>query len=371
MSIAACRYVKPNLLDTARGTADPHALVRQWLGEAAVLVSSGGNEPQQAHRLLALWQSMARLRPKLLKECDTQGTAATLESWAAAHGASWAGRLPRFDGERWQSRAKLLEDSYEEDWTPEQRTELATALLTELDDAQLAALALYRLGVKETDYNADGEFAEPVEICDAWCLMYADTLLAASTYVQAVGLALRPDLLEHDAALALTAVKFAAILAAAEDAEDEISLRPHPWASEVGQALVAAYLKHVPRPPVTLTPHRGFSRELLPLPVALAAEQAPLPPRVLWWQSPDRRYRACLALPARPADDTVPLVAAFSTADDQPALDLAGQPVRLADAACTIGPDAKARWTLSEVSRSGNDLVLEVGPNRLVWEPSP
>jgi hypothetical protein len=370
MNHLASRYVKPELLDTHRGTADPRPLVCRWLQEAASLLAAAEDaSPRQVQRLLSLWQGLARLRPELLEGCDETGTAPALDAWARARGASLAAELPRFNAEGWRKKLAALEASYEEDATHEQQAELAIDLLTELDDAQLAALALHRLSARNADYKGDGEFIESIESADAECVSQADVLLPASTYVQAVGLALRPDLLEHDAELALTAVKFEAILAAAEEAEAALSLRPLPRTAAMVQGLVAAYRKSLASRPSPAPTVRGYPREVLPRAIALAAEQAPSAPRVLWWQSPDHRYRAGLALPSRPADESAPLVTAFSTADGQPARDLAGSLVRLAEAPTSIGQDAKARWTLRDVTRTGRDLVLEVGTPPVPWEP--
>ncbi|MCL6502784.1 MAG: hypothetical protein K6T86_08870 [Pirellulales bacterium] len=367
MNATASPYIRESLRDTRLGLADPRPLVAGWIQEASELlgqaVAAGEQEPELARKLAAAHLRLRRVRPELLENAEAGQVTEGLARWFKQHGPEVAALLPRLDVSAWQRDAAALDASYEEDWQPEQRTALAEKLLKELDDAQLVAQACEEAGFE------DAQYGEQLEVCDAWCLMHADLLLAAATHVQAVGLALRPDLLDVDAQLALSAVKYEAILDAAVEMEQTLGLRCAPEEAEAIQPWVRPFLATQPRVRPAAPQPAGYPRSLLPQIVALAAEQAPPAPQLLCWQSPDGAYRACLALPRRVPDPAEPLVVAFSTAAEQPAEHLAGTAVTLAGAAAAIDSQGKARWTLRSLTDTGEDLVLTVGTPPVAWLP--
>ncbi len=359
-------YVKETLSATKSGLADPRPLVEEWLREAEDLLYTdrrAGPQPELAGRLIAARLRLRRVRPELICGAAERQLMDALEAWFAEDGSRACAMAAKLDVAAWERDAQLLDESYEQDWEPDVRADLAKGLLARLDDAQLVALARQDAGLKDPDYE------EQLERCDAWCLLHADMLLAASTHVQAIGLALRPDLLDVDPSLALTAVKFEAVLRAAVDMEQDLSLRCTPELAEAFGPLLEDY--RAAHPPVVLVRSmgQGHSAALLPKVVLLAAEEPEKAPRLLWWQSPDGSLRACVALPERVCDESHDIVVAFSTADDRPAQHLAGSTVNLAGVAAIIGSDAKARWPLQAIRQSGADLVLEVGSPPVAWQP--
>src|SRR5439155_24959971 len=76
--------------------------------------------------------------------------------------------------------------------------------------------------------EADVDLARALEGCNRWLADHADAFFPASVWVQAMGLALRPDLLEFDPALVRTAEKYVVLLDAFAAAEEELAFTGQP-----------------------------------------------------------------------------------------------------------------------------------------------
>jgi len=124
--------------------------------------------------------------------------------------------------------------------------------------------------------------------------------------------------------------------------------------------------------PCPMRRHRAAAILEVQIIEALAAEpgdEGPPVPVMLKWASPDGRWIARLSCPPRLAvGGHLPLE--FLTPDDQPALELAGQPVRLAGRQATIGPQGLAGFDLQQLQaaiRETEPLTLEVGEEPREW----
>jgi hypothetical protein len=108
----------------------------------------------------------------------------------------------------------------------------------------------------------------------------------------------------------------------------------------------------------------AFSCLLLRARRAGRAEVLEAPPTLLKWTSPEGEA-AYLKLP-REGETT--LTVQFFTADRDPARMLDAQPVWLAGVPSEVR-EAKATFALAAVEEAGQDLRLEVGPERTTWQP--
>jgi hypothetical protein len=111
-------------------------------------------------------------------------------------------------------------------------------------------------------------------------------------------------------------------------------------------------------------------------PASLAAASAPvrepLPGAVLAWLSPDGAQRALLVLPewtTPQTDQTLRPVNFVRSADDVPAVDLAGALVLLAGVEGRIDDRGRAWVRLADL-RGAEDLTLHVGEALDLWQPS-
>jgi hypothetical protein len=101
----------------------------------------------------------------------------------------------------------------------------------------------------------------------------------------------------------------------------------------------------------------------------IAAEQTPVNIH-LCWQSPDRRYRAHWR-GQRGQESPAQLLFWFATVEEQPAQELAGQPVWFAGVPGVIEAEGRARFARERVLQQleqGEDVRLEVGSQRQGWE---
>src|SRR5438046_2712197 len=132
----------------------------------------------------------------------------------------------------WREETVTLEACYERLIDPVERSSLAERLITDLDDAELVLYAVDRLGIKEPILEQE------ISECRVWLMERADLFLAASVHTQALGMALRADLSEYDYSRAMTALKYARLLDAAEETEAELALESlRPIRREIIEAL--------------------------------------------------------------------------------------------------------------------------------------
>jgi hypothetical protein len=250
----------------------------------------------------------------------------------------------------WIDRAAKLETT-EEDAV----TDRTIALLDELDAAELLAWTAARVWKRDLP---DGR--EAVAVCLQWLEDHPNLFIAASDHIQAVGLGLDPDLFARDPDLAWTADKFVLLLDELEDVEAYCANTDVPaFAPEALDVL-----RRLVRPS-----HRPWLPAVRPAVLAAADTHEEQPRPVLRrWLSPDRRFQACLVLPEWSNDlrDGKPVVLTFFAGDD-PARELAGQPVRLAGIAGTIDPDGRVSFVLGDLRAANADPVLQVGPEGTTW----
>jgi len=139
------------------------------------------------------------------------------------------------------------------------------------------------------------------------------------------------------------------------------------WMSHVEQRARLSRLHSTPEP--AILPWRPVvSPPTLLAAAEAAAEDQPFAPP-LYWQSPDGRYEARLIFPPRlacPADE--PLGVYFERVEDQkPAVELAGEPIRLGDLPLTIDDQGRAAFVLSQLPDSESPPELRVGASATPW----
>lgn len=345
---------------------DPVIEVDDWLERLCDMLDRRGppGRAHQAYDLLALAAKLRRVRPELLAERGGGQDLARAEAAIGEKGRDLvrlALTIPNPEG--WLEEARALAESYEDLIDPVRRAELAENLLADLDDAELVAYAARRLGA------GDAELDRELEACAQWVTEHADAFLAASVHVQAVGLALRPDLAEWDPALARTAEKYKLVLDALEAAEAELSFANQP---RMDPAAVR-YLFSLARKKVLAFPASWLVERESAAAIAAAGarSEVPRPARLLKWASPDGTASAYLVIPEQFAggEGREAVAVTFFQADGRPAVSLAGQAVALASVPMAIDESARAEFDLGRLRAAGQDLMLEVGPDRIPWIP--
>jgi hypothetical protein len=360
-------YVRPSLRATRDRVPDPAVEVGAWVEQLEDLLA--GRSPQgsahDAYDLLALTARLRRCRPDLLTELRAAPLMEEATAAAAAAGGELARRaltVPNPDA--WLAEVRALDDSWDELDDPAGRAGRAARLIADLDDADLVSNAAAQVG--EADHDLVGKLGE----CTRWLVDHADAFFPASVWVQAVGLALRPDLPEFDPGLARTAEKYKVLLNAFVAAEEELAF--------AGQPPLPAGVTRLLR----LGKSAGRGPDALHFPGWLgvtwaesAAASRPAPPgglRLRRWSAPGGAFFAALVLPGPVTDPATTLLRLlFHDPAGDPAHALRDKPVRLASVRGTIGAKGCAIFTLQDFAGFLAEPRLEVGDPPQVWQEEP
>ncbi len=366
------RYVRLNLTATQNHIPDPAIEVEVWLDRLEELLACWGPKPDplDCYDLLALWARLQRTRPDLLAQLEGNQELAGAETLLAERDPELARlALTVPDPPTWREETRALEASYEELIDPVERSTLAENLLTDLDDAELVLHSARRHGVD------DPQLDKELQVCRTWLMRHADLFLAASVFVQAVGMTFRPELADEDYDLALTALKYERILDAAEEAEAELAfVGLTPFHPSVIKALAQQYQQKAEKSTLVpaAAPEPGprileVYRQALESPFALAAKPEPAPQlNIVRWDSPDRRWVAHLPIPEHSQETWL---LRFYTADGDAGRALAGQVVRLDGVEARIDGEGRATFSRHDLEQAAQrDLRLEVGSDRTIWK---
>lgn len=360
--------IRPNLTATRESIADPLIVVERWADQLQSLVQQwpADPDPLSCYDLSASLGRLQRTRPALLRDADASNDladAATILAQNSQLIIQRALEVPNVAG--WMEDVARLEASYVELIDPIERNLLAEQLLMDLDDAELVAYAAWRHGIADTQLDED------LEKCRTLIWRQAHLFLPASVFVQAVGMTVRPELLDEDYELAATTLKFTAILDAAEEAEAALTFANvkawHPYAV---RALIRRFAGHL-NPTSKQEMPRGVLRALadyrqaLGMPLSLAA--APQPPSrhvSLRMESPDAVYVAYLR-PDRTADSWS---LRCYTAEGDPAAELAGRAVRLDGVPATLDARGQATFPRQRLAEAPvQEARLEVQDEQGNW----
>ena len=223
-------YRRPELVKVPEGAAAAEDIIEHW---AILIADLRDTEPieasdaEWAQDVLSCWTGVERLRTDLVATALDPGDIEWVEKVVKASGRVLAlvgSPGPTLEG--WLDDLEALDRSYDDDFLedPVERARLARELLLALDHAELFQAALARLGV-----DAPDDASTPMlERCAVKCAEQADLFAAAEPFVRATGEAFRPDLAEHDPDLALTALKYVAVLDALVELQSEAFLDESP-----------------------------------------------------------------------------------------------------------------------------------------------
>lgn len=361
-------YISPKLAATQAGVPDPLIEVDGWLSQLQDRLAPGPETAVEAYDLLAAWAKLRRVRPELTAQLDGGDALMRSEALLAASGATLAiEALTIPNAQAWLEETQALVESYDEAGDSAARSELAERLLTDLDDAELVLHASRRCGVD------DGELEADLARCQEWLAEHVELFLAASVHVQAVGMAIRPDLADFDYGLAVTALKYLDVLQVAETAEEELSLAGVQQLDAAIARHVAAKLKQQRNLPVVaraafLSVFAVQLRNRLQRGAWARAAAATVREPLWWWEwrAPAGDLQARLTIPPQPVPDQQVFVE-FVGQDRQRAMELAGQGVTLHGVEATIDSRAKAAFPLDQLLDTEEPLVLRVGPDRDEW----
>lgn len=334
-------YVRPTLAAAGDGIVNPSALVAEWWDEASKLLNAVP-DGSVAFRLLAVWGALRRARPELISgrsaDLDTLG-----RRLAGPVGRELAGLARgQFRAEDWLVRAAALADS---DLTDDVRA--ATSLLKELDEADLVAASMLRVGL------ADEAAEDTLDRCAAWFWEHAWAFTEAGVYAQAVAATFLPDLEDRDPFLTHSANKFVILL----DMLEEIAL------------------EEARDTPNLATPPAGVRfKDLLQHVEYAAAAAAPTPGslRVVEWASADGRFRARMRFPttSTPALGAATRLLNFvRTADGEPAIELRGRTCRLGHIEARISPEGQAAFDSDDLWSA--EAALSVNGDAPPWTLMP
>ena len=361
-------YIFPHLVATRNCVPDPLVEVDCWLSRLQDLLDAGPETADEAYDLFALWAKLRRVRPELIEQLDGLGVPARADSVLVARGAGLAVQaltVPSPQG--WLEETHRLELAFEELGLAQDRSVLAERLLSDLDDAMLVLYTARRFGAD------DPELESSLPPCQQWLADHVELFLPAAVHVQAVGLALRPDLAEFDYGLAVTALKYVDVLRATELAENELSLADvQQLGPAVAKRLAARFQEQRQRIPAARAIFLSqiaiaLRRCMLQRPLARAGESVPLEPLYWWqWSSPAGDLTARLTIPPQPAADERVMLE-FLDAGQRRVADLSGQTVRLHGTEATIDPQGKATFPLAQLLETDQPLVLQVGPEQVEW----
>jgi hypothetical protein len=289
----------------------------------------------EAYDLLALWPKLRRIRPELIEQLGGMEASARVAAVFTARGTELASQA------------------------------LAECLLTDLDDTTLVLYAAGWLGVE------DRELESGLEPCLRWLAENAELFLPAAVHVQAVGMALRPDLPEFDYGLAVTALKYLDILRATRVAEEELALADVPQLDPADARRLAARCQQqrvaAARVAFLSVLAVKLRERMRRVPFARAGEAGPQAPLLWWvWSSPAGDMTARLTIPPEPvADERVMLE--FLDAAQQRATGVAGQTATLHGVQTIVDPSGKATFLLRQLLESDEPLLLQVGPKQIEW----
>jgi hypothetical protein len=347
-------YIRDGLTATRQGIPDPLIEVGAWIDRLETTLASEGPDwsAHGAYDLLAGWGKLMRTKPDLVQGLGGSGFLAEAQKIIIERGSDLARlALSVPNPAAWREETTVLADSYEQLMDPVERSTLAERLITDLDDAELVLHALGHLGMR------DGALEGEIEGCRLWLMEHADLFLAAGVHIQAAGMALRPDLSEHDYSLAVTALKYERLLDAALEVEAELAfedLRP------IEQGELDALCRAFRRGAAV----RSYPRSVLQSGGLAAASKAGAP-LILKWTSPDGRWLAYLPIPAEGGIFAI----RFYGSAGEPAAGLAGERVFLAGVAAEVNTEARAEFDSEAVAESLNDFSLEVGDPKVAWRP--
>jgi hypothetical protein len=360
-------YVRPSLGATRDGVPDPATEVGAWLEQLDDLLA--GRTPQggahDAYDLLAATARLRRCRPALLAELGASPLLDRAGEALAAVGPDLARRaltVPNPDA--WLAEARALDDAWDDVDDPAGRTACAARLVADLDDADLVCVTAARLG------EDDAELARALDGCDRWLADHADAFFHASVWVQAVGLALRPDLPEFDVVLARTAEKYVVLLDAFIAAEEELAFAGQPPLPP-GVARLLRLGGVADHGPAVL--HFPNWLNITRAKAGAAARQAPPAGlRLRRWSAPGGAFFAELVLPGPVTDPArTPLRLFFSDSAGESARALARQPVRLASVPGVIDDEGRVLFTLQDFAGAPDERRLEVGDPPQFWREEP
>ncbi len=356
-------YIRPGLTATRQGIPDPAVEMECWLDRLEEVLASASPEPGalDSYDLLALWGRLQRVRPDLLAQAGGERETVAVAETVARQGKDLARlALTVPNPAAWLEEARTLERAYEEASDPVARSTLAERLLADLDDADLVEYAARRQGM------TDRALQEELRACGDWLEENAALFLCAGVHVQAVGMTLRHDLAERDYDLAQTALKYEVILDAAEAAEATLALEGLPLlAHEAVAAALHRFDEERARAAIVVATI-AYARSLLRSRRAGRAGEPASVPTILKWAAPDGGT-AFLKLPA---EGETTLTVHFFTADRDVATGLDAQRAWLAGVPSEVRA-AKATFPLAAVEEAEQDLRLEVGPERTIWQPDP
>lgn len=366
-------YIRDDLTATRDGVPDPIVEIECWLDRLEDVLDDVGNQvtadvpaPQEAYDVLALWAKLSRVRPELIERCGGTEEFDRVSAILETDGRTIAERaLTVLNPPAWLEAARAFDASLDDLLDPAAETEQAVELLEDLDEAELTLAAAWHCGV------TDHETEESVEQCVTWLCENTDSFLAASVYVQALGMSTRPDLEDRDYGLAATMLKYIQMLDAAARAEADLKLANiEPLPAHVVKGLAEHYVREryaaAMRAVVWLCRRleefrRTFGR---------ASIEEKMDVQRWTWTEPDGKVYARLIIPD-PAicgpDEKTPL-AFLHSADDSPAAELAGQIVFIGKLESTIEESASAPFTLGQLAEAGPALTLHIGPDRQEWK---
>lgn len=356
-------YIFPELTATRNGTPDPAIEVDCWLSRLQEVLDTGPETADEAYDLLALWAKLRRVRPELLEELNARETLTRAEEVLGLRGADLASQALTIPNPHlWQIATNGLDQAFEDAGLAEARSTLAEQLLTDLDDATLALYAAGRHGID------DRELASELTPCLDWLAANAELFLPAAVHIQAVGMALRPDLPQFDYDLAVTALKYLDILCAIKVAEEELALAGIPQLAPTdARQLADRCRQQVAAVAGFLTVAATLRKQMLQPPWARAGQAEP-DERLYWWRwsSPASDLTARLTIsPRSQPDEQVWLE--FLDAGQRRATDLAGQTVTLHGVGSTIDPTGKALFALAPLLETDQPLLLQVGSEQIEW----
>lgn len=341
-------------------------LVDCWSSRLQELLRAGVETANEAYDLLALWAKLRRTRRDLTAQLLTDEELAQVDALLADKGQRFAREaLAILNPRAWLEEAEGLAAAFDEPGPLESRSTLAEQLLTDLDDAELVLHASRRFAAVDPELEAD------LLACQRWLTEHVGLFLAASVHVQAVGMAIRPDLAEFDYGLAATALKYVDLLHAAALAERDLFMANVPvFDAAVIRELAAKHQRERQSQAAGiafLTIASILRDRMSRAPLARAREAESLEPLWWWtWCSPAGNLIARLTIPPRPASDEE-VVLEFVGPDQRRATGLAGQEAILNGVEATIDRQATATFLLARLLQTDKPLVLQVGPKQDTW----
>jgi hypothetical protein len=269
-------------------------------------VAADAIEPGHARALLAAHMELDRVSSELWRSVADPADDEWLQGVVREHGAALAAAAGAgWDRAGWLAAAERLEACYFAENLPEptERAALARELLEELDEVELAAVAVERITGEPSG------LADEATRSAAWVAEHPDTFLAAGTFVRAMGESIRPDLLEHDPDLALTAEKFVRVLEVLQEAEAVVTLADVASVATSSVSLAAsvrrwwATLARAARELLSWRPEWPDAEPVLAQGAAAGEQDGPR----VDLRGPEGRWQAMIRLPPRGAVPETPV----------------------------------------------------------------